>query len=122
MRSKLDGQLVCLDLSSSIAYKQKKKIIDSIINNGGRVSFILNKKVKYLIKDERLNLDSYKCRMAFKLGIPVIDLNYINYIESFSPISDFVIKNKFNEDNLNRGVISKSRLSSLNLFQLQFLI
>ena len=122
MRSKLDGQLVCLDLSSSIAYKQKKKIIDSIINNGGRVSFILNKKVKYLIKDERLNLDSYKCRTAFKLGIPVIDLNYINYIESFSPISDFVIKNKFNEDNLNRGVISKSRLSSLNLFQLQFLI
>ena len=108
MRSKLDGQLICLDLSSSIAYKQKKKIIESIINNGGRVSFILNKKVKYLIKDERLNLDSYKCRTAFKLGIPVIDLNYLNCLENFSPISNFIIKNKINEENLNKGVISKS--------------
>jgi hypothetical protein len=110
MHLKFENDLVCLDLSNSFLYKQKKKLIDLIIANGGRVSFILNKKISYLIKDQNTNLDSYKCRTAFKHNIPVVHVNYIYELNDTNSIKDYLIKNKLYEDSLRKGLIPKSNL------------
>lgn len=107
---KFQGILLCLDLSNSTPYKQKKSLVDLITSNGGRVSFILNSKVNYLVRDDTLNLDTYKCRTAFKLGIPILNSNYIlDAIQSKScSIENYIVKNKKIQDNLNKGIISSS--------------
>jgi len=103
-----NGEIFSLDLSSSITYKEKKSYIDYITANGGRVSFVLNAKVKFLIRDDKLNLDTYKCRQAFKLGIPIVDASYLS--ESIQnrtvKIEKFFIKNKKIEENLKKGIIT----------------
>jgi len=108
MNSKFEGELFSLDLSSSISYKEKKSYCDYITVNGGRISFVLNAKVKFLIRDDKLNLDTYKCRQAFKLGIPIVHTSFLT--ESVQnkafKIEKFFIKNKKIEENLRKGIIT----------------
>lgn len=126
MKSKLFlGQTICLDFSISTSYKLKKNLIDVIINNGGRVSFILNKKCNYLIKNDTSNLDTHKCRTAFRMGIPVLDLNFINDYFFNTPnktkcikINDYFIKNINNDTSFEKGVIPKSKLKIIQPIQL----
>ncbi len=111
MNLKLNGKLVCLDLSSSINYKQKKHLIELIASNGGRVSFVLNKKINYLVKDQPHEIETYKCRNAFKLNIPVLHISFIYELVNNDSISiqNFLIKNKLDEENLRKGLIPKSK-------------
>ena len=110
MISKFDGEIICLELSSSVPYKEKKALIDAIASQGGRVSFILNSKVSFLVRDNALNLDTYKCRTAFKLGIPIVHSNFVaERIQNKSAkIEAFIIKNKAIEENLKKGVIASN--------------
>jgi len=109
---KLKNNLVCLELANSTPYKKKKGLIELILTNGGRVSFIMNKSVSYLLKEDRKDLDTYKCKQAFKLGIPVfsLDLIYDYYLNSKPNLQfgDYLIKNKKNEENFKSGKISNN--------------
>lgn len=109
-----NGDLVCFDFGSSTAYKTKKALIDLLNSRQYRVSFVLNKSVKLLIKDEKTNLDTYKCRTAFKLGIPVyhVDLiyNYLLASEKHSiRSSDYLIRNQLIEKAFKSGKISNTK-------------
>lgn len=108
------GQTVCLDLSMSTPYKLKKSLIDIIVSNGGKFSFILNKKCHFLVKNDPSNLDTYKCRSAFRMGIPIVDAAYINDLISSSAnvnLNKYLIKNKkLSEDILKKGLIPKSMI------------
>ena len=111
MLSKIfNGEIVCLELSGNVSYKEKKSLIDVIAANGGRVSFILNSKVNFLIRDDASNLDTYKCRAAFKLGIPVVLSSYISerVHNKSTKIERFIIKNKTIEENLKKGIIASN--------------
>lgn len=123
MQFKINQNIFCLDLSNSISYKKKKRLIDSIVSHGGIISFVLNKRVNYVIKDEKndVSLDSYKCRQAFKLGIPIIHLDFFNdyYLnlnntdENTKPVlsfEDYLITNKrCLANNLQKGKIAKCK-------------
>jgi poly [ADP-ribose] polymerase len=107
------GQTFCLDLSYSTPYKQKKSLIDTIINHGGRVSFVLNKKVTCLIKNDPANVDTYKCRSAFKLGVPVLNFNYISDSldkpQATLNQKNYLIQNKLDNESFQKGILPKSR-------------
>jgi hypothetical protein len=115
MISKFYGEIICLELSSNVSYKEKKALIDAIISLGARVSFILNSKVSFLVKDNPLNLDTYKCRTAFKLGIPVVHSNFVaeSIQNKSAKIEGFIIKNKAIEENLKKGVIASNLRGNL---------
>ena len=117
MKKHFSGEIVCLELSNSVKYKEKKSLIEFVIKHGGQVSFVLNKKVTFLIKDDLNDLDTYKCRSASKLGVPILNAKYIQDLigadQSTGQLkrSDYVISNK-SEDILKKGLIpAKSRLS-----------
>jgi hypothetical protein len=107
------NDIICLDISSSLSYKQKKSLIELITSSGFRVSFILNNKVKLLLKDDKANIDTYKCRTAFKLSIPVLHVKFIyDYVSNGSSIintktfNDYLIDNNEINKNFNKGLIS----------------
>jgi len=102
---KLDGKVVCLDLSNSIPYKQKKSLID-------------------LIKDDPTSLDTYKCRMGFRRNIPVVGIDYItellyNSNESIN-IDSYSLLNVKLEENLKKGYISSRFIEFFFLFKLNY--
>ena len=103
-------ETICLDLSNSIPYKKKKGLIDLLAAHGFKISFIINKFTNLLIKDDRDNLDTYKCRTAFKLGIPVVHVDFVYELylnlNSNAKMEEFIIKNKQEEINFKNGYIS----------------
>jgi hypothetical protein len=110
---------VCLDLCSSTPYKLKKSIIDALLSKGVRVSLILNNKCSSVVKnaDSASDLDTYKCRTAFKQGIPVISAKFISELLngkckeiSKAELLKYAVANKLNEKALNRGLIPKGDL------------
>jgi hypothetical protein len=110
MYSKLNGKTICLDLNSSIPYKQKKSIIDLLTSNGAKVSFILNKSVSLLIKNDRKNIDGYKCKTAFKLSIPVVHIDYIHELFNNEHVNlkEYLILDEEKDKNFKQGKIAKS--------------
>lgn len=111
MNTSILNKTFCLDLSSSVSYKEKKNIIDLITCNGGNVSFILNNKCSYLVKNDKNSNDSYKSRLAYKLSIPVIHVDYFfHYINDFNTnYKLYLIEDKLNEINFKQGKVSKSK-------------
>ena len=115
MHLKLNEKIICLDLSNSIKYKEKKNMIDLLIKGGSKVSFVLNKNVSLVIKDDKNDVDSYKCRTAFKLGIPVVHYDFIfaangDVDSNVVDLKEFLITNKENEKNFKQGKIGKSNI------------
>jgi hypothetical protein len=114
------NDIVCLELSSSTSYKTKKALIDLLTANGFRVSFVMNKSVKLLFKEDPDDVNTYKCRQAFKLNIPVINvkliLDYVsgNLVSSIwtngdinvTTLKKYVIVNKESESNFKNGLIA----------------
>ena len=107
---KLSEKIICLDLNSSTSYKQKKSLIEVLTSNGVKVSFVLNKNVSLLVKNDRTTVDTYKCRTAFKLGIPVIHVDFIYkcLIDEVVELKDFLILNLENVNSFKQGKIVKS--------------
>ena len=102
------GKKISFDFGSSISYKRKKQLIDSAKQNGLVISYGLNKNVDFLIKDDETNLQTFKCRMAFKLNIPVLKADYLLNENHSRDLKDYLIKNKYCEDNFKRGKINSS--------------
>jgi hypothetical protein len=102
-------------LISQLAYQRyKKSIVDLITSNGGTVSFVLNKKVDYLVLSDKLNLDTYKCRTAFKIRIPVVAVEFV--VDSArsgsllrSLLKDYSVENQGSLENLKAGKVVSSR-------------
>lgn len=109
MTSLFSKKIFCLDLNCSVSYKEKKNLIDLITHNGGYVSFILNKKCSYLLKTDRVTTDSYKCRQAFKLSIPVLHVDYIYHSinETVISLKKYLIENSQNQVNFKQGKVTK---------------
>lgn len=113
---------ICFDLSNSIAYKKKKSLIDLAALTGAKVSFVLNKSVNLLLKDDANDLDTYKCRTAFKLGIPVVKVDFLYHLTGLSDTNvsynDFIIKNKQDEANFKKGLVSTFKKRMINDYYL----
>ena len=107
---KASEKQICLDLSNSTQYKKKKNLIDLLTSHGLRVSFILNKDISLLVKNDKNDIDTYKCRTAFKLGIPVVHYDYIiKQLNNESVnIKEFLIANSAYKENFKQGKIAKS--------------
>jgi hypothetical protein len=113
----LSEKIICLDLNSTTSYKQKKSLIDVLTSNGARVSFVLNKNVSLLVKNERTTVDTYKCKTAFKLGIPVVHVDFIYKClnDELIELKDFLIRNVENVNSFKQGKIIKSNFYILIL-------
>lgn len=105
------NRIFCFDLNNSITFKEKKSLIDLITNNGGSVSFVLNNKCSYVVKNDQDSIDTYKCRQAFKLSIPVVHVDYIYHSINANNINykNYLIENKENEKNFKQGKVSKGK-------------
>ncbi|CAH1248284.1 PARP4 [Branchiostoma lanceolatum] len=72
------GCQVTLELTGvTLPYKEKKRLRELITQNDGIISYIINKKTSFLVLGSKERTDSYKCRTAVKLGLPVVPLDYI---------------------------------------------
>ena len=106
---KNDGSVDLLDLNNP---NNLSNFNNNITEANIMRSFILNKTVKYLIRDDKINTDTYKCKHAFKLNIPVIHINYLYELEKRSTqLQDYLIFNKQQELNFNNGLISSNKES-----------
>ena len=112
----LNDKTICLDLSNATSYKQKQTLIKLLTNNGAKVSFILNKNASLVVKNDKKDVESYKTRTAFKLGIPVVHVDYIHQLinNDYVDIKDYLISNKENMDNFKNGKISKGKAHNSN--------
>ncbi|XP_066269374.1 protein mono-ADP-ribosyltransferase PARP4-like [Branchiostoma lanceolatum] len=72
------GCQVTLELTGvTLPYKEKKRLRELVTQNDGIISYIINKKTSFLVLGSKERTDSYKCRTAVKLGLPVVPLDYI---------------------------------------------
>ena len=120
---------VCLDVGMTTSYKQKKTLIDLLTSTGCKISFILNKNVKYLIRDHRENLNTYKCRMALKFGIPILHTSYVldcvNTSNKTINIQDYLISNRSGDEekvNFTNGIIPSTMMGGRKKCNVIFLI
>lgn len=108
MQLKLEG-LICLDLGIKISYQKKKSIIDFLTSNGAKVSFIISKKCKFLVIDDKTNIETYKCRTAFRLKIPIIHIEFFYKLildnDQKIKIEDYLIQDKLIRNNFTKGII-----------------
>jgi hypothetical protein len=77
----------------------------------------LNKNVSLLVKNDRTTVDTYKCKTAFKLGIPVIHVDFIYKClkDGLIELKDFLIINVENLNSFKQGKIIKSNFYILLL-------
>ena len=116
--SRKNDVMFCIDLGPAVPYKKKKNLIDLITSNGAKVSFNLNKKVTFLLLEDKSNTSGYKARQAFKLGIPVLHADFIyEWISESNTqllnIKKYLIKNNQNIENLKQGIISKRNFENI---------
>ena len=107
MDSPFSNKTVCLDLKDTTRYKEKKRLIELLTSNGAKVSFIIQKGSSLLIKNDKSNVSTYKCRTAFKLGIPVVHVDYIFNLLNKKVVNfkDYVIVNTESQQRFKNGKI-----------------
>jgi hypothetical protein len=115
MNKKFSNKIVCVDLKNSTPYKEKKKLIDLLVSNGAKVSFFIKKGVSILIKNDIRDVNSFKCKSAFKLEIPVVHSEYIfRYLNNeIVNYKDYLIVNNENCEYFKRGKILKSKFNNI---------
>jgi poly [ADP-ribose] polymerase len=108
---KFSDKVICLDLNSSTKYKEKKNLVDLLTSNGANVTFVLNKRVLLLVKNDK-NVESYKCRTAFRLSIPIVTVDFIYHClnNEYVNLKEYLILDKNDEENFKKGKISKSSI------------
>lgn len=81
-----------------------------ITNNGGTVSFILTKQTYCIVKNDPLDLDTYKCRLGFSRNVPIVGLDFITdlFLNDLNNISigDYSLNRLKLEDSFKKGIIS----------------
>ena len=104
------GKIICFELSHE--FKFKKQLLYKIAKqNNIQISYVINKSVDYLLKDNENDLNTIKCQTAFKLNIPVLKIDFLlNYNQESLSIIDatikqYIIQNNKIQDNFNKGII-----------------
>ncbi len=102
------GKRICFELSHE--FKFKKQLLYKIAKqNNIQISYVINKSVDYLLKDNENDLNTIKCQTAFKLNIPVLKIDFLlNYNQESitdTTIKQYIIKNNKIQDNFNKGII-----------------
>ncbi|KAF5902021.1 poly [ADP-ribose] polymerase 4 isoform X1, partial [Clarias magur] len=67
---------VVLDLKN-IPYKEKRKLMNALLDNGGNISYIVNQKCSFVVTNSLENLSSSRWRSAQKHQTPVVSPQYV---------------------------------------------
>ncbi|XP_060785558.1 protein mono-ADP-ribosyltransferase PARP4 isoform X2 [Neoarius graeffei] len=67
---------VVLDLKN-IPFKEKRKLMTAILDNGGNISYVVNQKCSFVVANSLENISSNRRRSAQKHRTPVVDLQYV---------------------------------------------
>ncbi|XP_035659528.1 protein mono-ADP-ribosyltransferase PARP4-like [Branchiostoma floridae] len=107
------GCQVTLELTGvTLPYKEKKRLRELVTQNDGIISYIINKKTSFLVLGNKERTDSYKCRTAVKLGLPVVSLEYIEacvQAEELLHTDSFLLVGKSVADEFSTGKIAAPR-------------
>ncbi|XP_052241111.1 uncharacterized protein LOC127851394 isoform X2 [Dreissena polymorpha] len=107
------GCQVVLDLSTNIKFKAKSQLRKDITSHGGVVSFIVTKKSTHIVCDDaKKAVDSYKCQMGVKYGVPVVSTDWVvACVESgkLQNTDNFILLGQSKSDELKEGKISATR-------------
>ncbi|KAK5920584.1 hypothetical protein CgunFtcFv8_024380 [Champsocephalus gunnari] len=61
-----------------LPYKEKKELKSAITENGGNISFVVNKKCSLIVTNDVSNLSSNRLRSIQKYQTPVVGVEYVN--------------------------------------------
>ncbi|XP_078585828.1 protein mono-ADP-ribosyltransferase PARP4-like [Branchiostoma floridae x Branchiostoma japonicum] len=107
------GCQVTLELTGvTLPYKEKKRLRELVTQNDGIISYIINKKISFLVLGNKERTDSYKCRTAVKLGLPVVSLDYIEACVQAGELlhtDSFLLVGKSVADEFSTGKIAAPR-------------
>ncbi|XP_063743536.1 protein mono-ADP-ribosyltransferase PARP4 isoform X2 [Eleginops maclovinus] len=71
-----DNYSVLLELKA-LPYKEKKKLKSAITDNGGNLSFVVNKQCSLIVTSDVSNLSSNRLRSIQKYQTPVVGVDYV---------------------------------------------
>ncbi|XP_062257934.1 protein mono-ADP-ribosyltransferase PARP4 isoform X2 [Platichthys flesus] len=71
-----ENSSVLLDLKN-LSYKEKKKLKSAVTENGGNISFVVNKQCTLIVTSDVSNLSSNRLRSIQKHQTPVVEVDYV---------------------------------------------
>ncbi|XP_062861653.1 protein mono-ADP-ribosyltransferase PARP4 [Trichomycterus rosablanca] len=71
-----DDCSVVLDLKN-VSYKEKKKLMSAILDNGGNIAYVVNQKCSFVVVTSLENLSCSKQRTVLKHQTPVVSPQYV---------------------------------------------
>ncbi|XP_072542116.1 protein mono-ADP-ribosyltransferase PARP4 [Salminus brasiliensis] len=89
-----EGCSVVLDLKK-VPYKEKKRLMSAIVENGGSLSYVVNLKCSFVVTSSLEDLSSNRLRSVQKHQIPVVGLQFVwNCLEKglLLPIEEHSLK------------------------------
>ncbi|CAF2163335.1 unnamed protein product [Rotaria magnacalcarata] len=109
--SPFNGKNIVLELGHEIGFKAKQELINYLREQQAHISYILTASTDYVLTTT--NVDSYKIRRAKRLGLPVVNVEYVHKCRCLRPgqtpidISKFIIKSAEDQENfVKTGTIS----------------
>ncbi|UJR11204.1 hypothetical protein I4U23_015385 [Adineta vaga] len=123
--SPFNGKTIVLELGHEKSFKAKKDLINYLREQHAQISYILTASTDYVLTTN--NVDSYKIRRAKKLGIPVIDVEYVYQCRCLSSdqisidINKFSIKSVEDQDNFTKTgtiTLTESRANATKIIKL----
>lgn len=106
------GQQIVLDIPSSLSLKEKQKLREKIVDNGGQLSYILTNKshiVIHIQDSSQKNLVGEKLNKALKYNIPVVTEDFIDACLQANRVVDpqpFLFIKKAQGEAFHRGKIT----------------
>ncbi|XP_074550886.1 protein mono-ADP-ribosyltransferase PARP4-like [Halichoeres trimaculatus] len=67
---------VLLELRN-VPFKEKKELQSAVTENGGRISFVVNKQCSFIVTSDVSNLSASRLRNIQKFQVPVVGLEYV---------------------------------------------
>ncbi|CAF2991427.1 unnamed protein product [Rotaria socialis] len=109
--SPFNGKSIVLELGHEVGFKAKQELINYLREQQAHISYILTASTDYVLTTT--NVDSYKIRRAKRLGLPVVNVEYVHKCRCLRPgqtpidISKFIIKSAEDQENfIKTGTIS----------------
>ncbi|CAF1609985.1 unnamed protein product [Rotaria magnacalcarata] len=115
--SPFNGKTIVLELGHEIGFKAKQELMNYLREQQAHISYILTASTDYVLA--MTNVDSYKIRRAKRLGLPVVNVEYVHKCRCLLPgqtpidISKFIIKSAEDQENfIKTGTISMGGIRS----------
>lgn len=110
MNDLIAGKRICFDFSNSLPYKRKKELVELSKKNGLKLAFNVTPNLDFLVKDNTTDLNTSKCKHAFKLNVPVLNASFLTALNQnlSTSLNEFLIKNTQLELNFKNGIINSS--------------